>query len=1099
MNKIYRISFALAMLLSGGAFAQLVDKTPASIPHEPTIFNAEPWQNSLVDGINRDPVRATAYSFSSVNDALSLDREKSGRMLSLNGLWDFSFALKPADAPQDFYKSRVSGWKKIPVPSSWEMEGYDKPIYKSAVYPFRPVSPPFPPLDYNGMGSYQRTFTVPADWKDMNITLHFGGVASGFKVWLNGKFLGYGEDSFMNSEFNITPYLQAGENILSVQVIRWSDGYFLEDQDQWRMSGIHREVMLLAEPKLRIADFFWQGKLDKDYKDVRFQLRPRIENLTGKQVVGYHVKAQLYDANNKPLLDKPLDRSVESIVNEIFPRLDNGKFALMEAKLKNPLKWSPEIPNLYTLVISLEDTTGHVLEAKSCRVGFRSIEFRESDSKLLINGKLTYLYAVNRPDHDPVKGKALSRDIILRDVKTIKQFNFNCIRTSHYPMDPYLYDLCDQYGILVIDEANLETHGLGSKLSNDPMWTGAYLDRVTRMVMRDKNHPSVIIWSLGNEAGRGPNHAAMAGWVHDFDITRPVHYEPAQGTPQAEGYIEPGDARYLKPNDHSHRVGNPIDQPYVDIVSRMYPGIFTVPLLANQENGDKRPIFFVEYSHAMGNSNGNLKEFWDVFRSTKRIIGAGIWEFKDQGLLKHDSTGTPFYAYGGDYQERYFDDFTIKGIVASDGRPKAAIYECKHVFQQAACELVDAAKGLIKVTNRNGVQWLSDFDLNLQVLENGNVVADRGIPKINLAPGRDTVISILSYLPKLKAGAEYFANIKFILPENKLWADKGFEVASDQFALTGLTVEKNSASANAMPVSVETKTGYIVSGKGFTISFDRSNGALTSYLLDYKQQIKAPLLPHFSRPVTDNDRRGWKSDKKLGVWYNPKLTLESMTCSLYQKGKGNVVISSVYTLIDGKATVLVTYTISGNGTVKVEEILKPQVGLSNIPKVGMQCGIVREYDQVSWYGRGLMENYIDRQTGFPVGVYSQPITQFDEPYVVPQENGNRTDVRWMYLSDKQDNGLLVVADSLLSMNAWPYTEQNIVAAKHTNKLKDAGYLTLNIDLIQMGVGGNDSWSDLAAPLPKYQIPAKPYRYSFYILPVKSKPSEAGVLATKIKF
>jgi beta-galactosidase len=1087
------------MTCSPGLFAQLVDKTPAAVPHVPTIFNAEPWQNPSVDGINRDEERATAYSFASVGDALTLDRDKSGRMMSLNGLWDFSFALKPGDAPPDFYKSRVSGWKKIPVPSSWEMQGYDKPIYKSAVYPFRPVSPPFPPLDYNGMGSYQRTFTIPADWKDMNITLHFGGVASGYKVWVNGQFLGYSEDSFMSTEFNVTPYLQPGENVLSVQVIRWSDGYFLEDQDQWRMSGIHREVMLLAEPKLRIADFFWQGKLDKDYKDVRFMLRPRIENLTGAQVVGYHVKAQLYDKDNKPLMDKPLDRSVESIVNEIFPRLDNAKFALMEAKLKNPLKWSPEMPNLYTLVISLEDTTGHVLEAKSCRVGFRSIEFRESDSKLLINGKLTYLYAVNRPDHDPVKGKALSRDIILRDVQTIKRFNFNCIRTSHYPMDPYLYDLCDQYGIMVIDEANLETHGLGSKLSNDPMWAGAYLDRVSRMVMRDKNHPSIIIWSLGNEAGRGPNHSAMAGWVHDFDITRPVHYEPAQGTPQADGYIEPGDPRYLKPNDHSHRLGNPVDQPYVDIISRMYPGLFTVPLLANQDNGDRRPIFFVEYSHAMGNSNGNLKEFWDLFRSTKRIIGAGIWEFKDQGLLKVDSAGVPFYAYGGDYQERYFDDFTIKGIVASDGRPKAAIYECKHVFQQAACGLVDAAKGLIKVTNRNGVQNVNDFDVSLQVLENGKVISDRMIPRINLEAGRDTIISIMPYLPQIKPGNEYFANIRFMLPERKLWADKGFEVASDQFALTGLVSEKTVVRSypELKMIDVDHFSVLSVSGNGFDISFNKTNGALISYKLNGKEQVFAPLLPHFSRPATDNDHRGWKADKKLAMWYNPDLKLTDFSKDLSQNGIAKVV--STYSLEGGKATVKVTYAINGNGVVKVDEQLNPQAGLPNIPKVGMQCGILRAYDKITWYGRGLMENYIDRRTGFPVGIYSQPIAQFDEPYVVPQENGNRTDVRWMFLSDKENKGLLVVADSLLSMSAWPYTEQNIVAARHTNKLKDAGYITLNIDLIQMGVGGNDSWSDLAAPLPEYQIPAKPYHYSFYILPAQIKPGETGNVATKIKF
>jgi beta-galactosidase len=521
----------LFLLLPGSLFAQLVDKTPAAVPNAPTVFNTEPWEDPLVSGINRDASRATAYSFSNVADALKGNREQSGRMMSLNGLWDFNFAEGPGAAPKDFYKSRVSGWKKIAVPSSVEMLGYGKPIYKSAVYPFRPVNPPHVPLDVNGVGSYQRTFILPANWKDMNVILHFGGVSSGFKVWLNGKFLGYGEDSFLSSEFNITPYLQVGENIVSVQNIRWSDGSFLEDQDQWRLSGIHREVILLAEPKLRIADFFYQTKLDKDYKDALLSIRPRIENLTGKAIAGYQITARLFDKNKKEVLQKPLTRSVESIINEIYPRLDNVKFGLLETKVTNPDKWSDEQPNLYTLTLSLEDSTGHVLEVKSCRLGFRSIEFSKTDSKLLINGKVTYLYGINRPDHHAVKGKALSRDDILEDVRTIKRFNFNCIRTSHYPMDPYLYDLCDQYGILVIDEANLETHGLGSKLSNDPQWTSAYLDRATRMVMRDKNHPSIIMWSLGNEAGRGPNHAAMAAWIHDFDITRPVHYEPAQGTP----------------------------------------------------------------------------------------------------------------------------------------------------------------------------------------------------------------------------------------------------------------------------------------------------------------------------------------------------------------------------------------------------------------------------------------------------------------------------------------------------------------------------------------------------------------------------------------
>lgn len=1017
--------------------------------------------------------------------------------MSLNGYWDFAYSPTPADTPAGFYKSRVQGWKKIIVPSNIEMQGYGKPIYKSAVYPFRPVNPPYMPVEDNGVGNYQRTFTIPADWKDMNITLHFGAVSSGFKVWLNGKFLGYGEDSFLPSEFNITPYLQPGENVLSVRVIRWTDGYFLEDQDQWRLSGIHREVMLLAEPKLRIADFQYRTKLDKDYKDALFSIRPRIENLTGKQVYGYKIEAQLFDKHDKPVFEKPLERSVESIINEIYPRLDNVKFGLLEAKVKNPDKWSTEEPNLYTLTLSLVDTNGHTIEVKSCKVGFRSIEFSKTDSKLLINGKVTYLYGVNRPAHDPIKGKALSREDILRDVQTIKRFNFNCIRTSHYPMDPYFYDLCDKYGIMVIDEANLETHGLGSKLSNDPMWTGAYMDRITRMVNRDKNHPSIIIWSLGNEAGRGPNHAAMAGWVHDFDFTRPVHYEPAQGTPQAEGYIEPGDPRYPKTNDHSHRLQNPIDQPYVDIISRMYPGLFTADLLAYQKNGDHRPIFFVEYSHAMGNSNGNLKEFWDIWRNTPRIIGGAIWEFKDQGLLKKDANGVPFYAYGGDFGGKYYDNFTIKGLVAPDGRPKPAMYECKHVFQPVVCELVDKAKKIIHIKNWNSVKNANYYTVILQVREDGKIVMKKALPPIDLKPFRDTLFSLAPYLPVIKPGHEYLADIHFNLPEDKPWAQKGYEVAADQFELTGLPVVKNPLKRYSAIDLNNTPNGYVVSGKDFKITISKSNGALSSYIRNGQEQIYAPLLPNFTRPLTDNDRRGWKANKKLKQWYRNDLKFNKL--SYINLSKSLIKVSSDYTLINDSAAVQVTYLINGNGVIKVNYTLNVKPGLPNIPKVGMQCGIKRDFDQISWYGRGLYENYVDRRTGFESGIYTQPIDKFMEPYVVPQETGNRTDVRWMWLSNKNSKGLLVVADSLLSMSAWPYTQKNIEEAKHTDKLKDAGYITLNIDLKQMGVGGNDSWSAVGAPLEKYQIPAKAYHYSFYLLPCQTDTDKAIKLSRDIKF
>ncbi|UOQ67995.1 hypothetical protein MUN86_09130 [Hymenobacter volaticus] len=599
------------------------------VSHPPTVYagEADGYQIPQITELNRDPARATAYSFPSEKEALLGDRTKTSRLLSLNGNWEFSFASKPADAPKDFYKNRVSGWKQLTVPANWEMNGYDLPIYKSAKYPFRPVAPPFVPQDYNGVGSYQRTFTVPAGWQNQNVTLHFGGVSSAFKVWVNGKFLGYGEDSCLPSEFNVTPYLQAGENTVSVQVMRWSDGSYLEDQDHWRLSGIYREVLLLAEPKFRIADFHWQAKLDKRYKDAVLSIRPRLENLTGNNdLSGYQLKAQLYDKAGAAVLTQPLQRTAESIINEPYPRLDNAKFGLLETTIRNPLKWSDEAPNLYTLVLTLTDQAGNVLEAKSCKVGFRSIEFSKDNGKLLLNGKQTYLYGVNRHDHHPTKGMAVTRDDIRQDVQTLKQFNFNCIRTSHYPNDPYFYDLCDEYGILVIDEANLETHGLGSKLSNDPAWTTAYQERSMRMALRDKNHPSIIFWSLGNESGRGPNHAAMAAWLHDFDITRPIHYEPAMGDPHVEGYIDPNDPAY--PKNHAYRIQTPRDQAYVDMVSRMYPGLFTGELLAKQQNGDTRPIFFCEYAHSMGNATGNMKEFWDSWRATKRVIGAAFGNLK---------------------------------------------------------------------------------------------------------------------------------------------------------------------------------------------------------------------------------------------------------------------------------------------------------------------------------------------------------------------------------------------------------------------------------------------------------------------------------------
>lgn len=1058
------------------ALSQTVTGEPAGIPEIPGIFELNPWEDPTITELNRDDARATSWSFATVEDALTCSRERSGRAMLLNGDWNFKFAIKPADAPRDFYRSKVRGWDKIEVPSNWELKGYDIPIYKSAVYPFRPVNPPFIPKDYNAVGSYQRSFTIPEGWGNMNITLHFGGVSSAFKAWVNGKFAGYGEDSCLPSEFNITPYLIKGENILSVQVIRWSDASYLEDQDHWRLSGIQRDVMLLAEPPLRINDFHYQTKLINNYTGAILSIRPELANYTGKVVEGFTLKYQLFDAENEKVVNG--EKPAADLVNESYPRLDNVKFGFFEDTLAGPHLWSDETPYLYTLVLSLEDSLGNLLEARSCKLGFRSIEFSEKDSKLLINGKVTYLYGVNRHDHHPVKGKALSREDIEEDVKTIKQFNFNCIRTSHYPNDPYFYELCDKYGILVMDEANLETHGLGGKLSNDPRWMKAHLERGIRMVERDKNHPSVIIWSLGNEAGRGPNHAAMAGWIHDFDITRPVHYEPAQGSPRVEGYIPPDHPDY--PKDHAHRIQVPVDQFYVDIVSRFYPGLFTVPLLANQE-GDERPILFVEYAHSMGNSTGNMKEFWDLFRYTPRMIGGCIWDFKDQGLLKTDSTGTPFYAYGGDFGEKLHNgNFCINGIVASDGRPKAAMYECKRVYQPVECTWSDQNAAGVLIQNRHAHKNISDYAVVLKLLKDGKAAGSYELPEINLNPGKDTVINFSKYLPDLEEPAEYLMNIEFRLKESVEWAEKGFVIASNQLPLkNNFNYRPEFGGADELKITGQ-DTSWLVEGKGFSLRFGKESGALYGFYVGNDTLINKALMPDFSRPLTDNDKKGWEPHKLLKEWYAPGLELESM--DIKQKAPDLIQVRSAYTLIEGRAEVEVMYSIYGDGVIKVGFRLQAEETLPNIPKVGMQCGVNEELEQVSWYGRGELENYVDKRYGFDAGIYSLNIYDFIEPYVMPQENGNRTDVRWMELSGNGKR-LLIAADSLLSMSAWPYSKENINQARHTYELKAPGYITLNIDLVQMGVGGNDSWSPVAAPLDKYQVPAKNYAYSFYLLSI----------------
>ncbi|MBE8721618.1 glycoside hydrolase family 2 TIM barrel-domain containing protein [Sphingobacterium pedocola] len=1061
---------------------QTVDGKPAVIPPVPDGRIATAWEDPLITSVNREPARATAYSYASIEDALTGNRTNNDRLLFLNGEWDFKFVYKPADAPTGFHTADVEGWDKIEVPSNWEMKGYDIPIYRSAVYPFTPIDPPRIPMDYNAVGSYQKNFDLPAKWEGMNVTLHFGGVSSAYHLWINEHYVGYAEDSCLPSEFNATPYLKQGKNRISVQVIRWSDASYLEDQDHWRMSGIHREVFLMAEPKVRIADFHWQAKLDENYENATFSLRPSINNFSGDSINGFTVKAQLYDADGKPVLKDGLQRSAADIFNEIYPRLDNVKFGLLETILDNPKKWSPEQPNLYKLVVSLYDDKENLLEAKSCNVGFRSVEFSKATGKLLINGETTYFYGVNRHDHNPIRGKALTRADMEADIRQIKQFNFNAIRTSHYPNDPYIYELCDQYGLMVMDEANLETHGLGGKLMNEPVWLHAHMERVMRMVERDKNHPSIVVWSLGNESGRGPTTAAMAAWIHDFDITRPVHYEPAMGSHQLPGYIDPSDSRYPKSNDHANRIQNIQDQYYVDMVSRFYPGIHTPKLLLDQDNGDKRPILFVEYSHSMGNSTGNMKEFWDIFRSHPRLIGGFIWDYKDQALVRKDSVYGEVLAYGGDFGEKIHNGaFSLNGIVDAWGKPKAAMYDNKRIYQPAEVQFLNAADLTVKIKNRAAVLNLDYYTAYLLIRENGIVVREVKMDPVALAAGDSTTLSLAKYIRvKPKQNREYQLDVQFRLGADETWAKAGFIVSSSQLRWQELEAFATTTKVSAGKLEIAESTDqYLVKGNGFQVRFDKNNGALVSYASKGQEVIKEAVLPNFVRPATENERRGWKPQNKLKYWYNAP----NFRTIVAKQEKDAFVVESTYVLPQDSAVIEVSYRVDGGGVVHVHYKLTVKDGLPNIPKVGLQMGVNPAFEQIQYYGLGEMETYPDRAYGFDLGVYEMSLEEFMEPYLKPQENGNRMDVRWFAMRGK-DAGVLIVGNQPLNVSAWPYSYQQIEEKKHWFKLEKEDKITLNVDFKTMGVGGNDTWTDISQPLPQYQIPSQNYNYGFRIIPVQ---------------
>lgn len=1027
-----------------------------------------PYKNPSVIQINKLRARAVSISYPDEAMALQADRLASPRYQSLDGTWDFKWIKNPVLAPEDFHlpKKKLKDWSSIQVPSNWELEGYDKPWHRLTKQIWKEsVAPPDIPDEYNSAGLYRKTFTLSPAWKGHQITLHIGAATSALYVYVNGEFVGYSEDDRLPAEFDITPYLKEGENLLAAKVVRFSDGSYIEDQDHWRMSGIHRSVYLEAAPKVQIFDFGVRTDLDEQYRDATLMIRPEIKVYGQESTGDWMLEAQLFDDQKKAVLDTALNIPVNRVLNERYPEIGNVPFGnLMSVKIDNPRKWSAEFPNLYTLVLYLKNEKGEIAETRSCRVGFREIELK--DGKMLINGVPILLYGVNRHDWHPQKGKAITRESMRKDAEMMKKFNVNASRSAHYPNDPYWYELCDEYGIYVMDEANVESHGYGALFSNLPEWHQAFVDRGLRMVERDKNFPSIISWSLGNEAGFGPNHAAMAGWIKEFDPTRPIHSEGAQNI---HGY------RWPKPE--------PKDRVWTDMLSRMYrPNEDMIDLVV--QSGDDRPVIWSEYAHSQGNSTGDMAGYWKVIRKYPRFLGGFVWDWKDQLIIRKRANGQEYYAHGQDFGQEQADLNPVqKGLIRADGEPKSGAWESKKVWQRMTIELVDWKDKKFLITNRHFRTKLNAFDWYWEITEDGEKILDGAfsVPDIEAGKKKEVTVPFLDF--PVNAGKRYHLKISMRLSEDQLWAEKGYEMAWEQFLIPHASQRKR-----FMPVSDPLKPSIIgneilVNGTNFSISFDRRSGRLEKYLLNGEELLFSSPTPNFWRPPTDNDLASGILDRQK-VWKQATNIREIQIVDTLASNEG-ARIRVRYSFNENRISLTINYHILSSGIIKVDYHLQPAYDLPDLPRVGLMFFLPETYDQLKWFGRGPHESYFDKKTGAAFGQYQESVKEDFVHYVRPQESGNKTDVYWLELTNGNGKGLRVEAlDTPLSISAWPYSQKNIDQAGRVEELTPAGFVTLNVDHKQMGVGGDNTWSLTARPHAPYRLPAAPYSYSFIIYPIQ---------------
>ncbi|MDR2413715.1 MAG: DUF4981 domain-containing protein [Odoribacteraceae bacterium] len=1008
------------------------------------------WLDPRVNQINRVETRANFFAYPSAEQARAGVKEEASNFLSLNGKWKFNWVKDQTDRPVNFYRLDFedSHWVDFPVPGIWELNGYGKPVYVNAGYPwstqFRPEPPRIEERD-NNVGSYRRFIEIPAGWSGDDIFLRVGSATSNLYVWVNGRYVGYSEDSKMAAEFNITKFIRPGKNLIAMQVYRWCDGSYLEDQDFWRLSGIARDVYLYAREKNRVEDLFIVTDLDEAYRDATLSISGILKG-SGT------IDAELFDANNNHVL------SVRGIKPD-----GKGNF-LANLIVKAPALWSAEDPNLYRLLLTLK-SGGKVIEVIPQRVGFREIELKKDLGQVWVNGKPVLFKGANRHEMDPATGYVISRERMIEDIRIVKENNLNAIRTCHYPDDPFWYDLCDEYGVYLVCEGNIESHGMGygeNTLAKNPAYALAHLERNQRMVEAFKNHPSIIFWSLGNEAGNGPNFEACYTWIKQRDPSRPVQYEQA------------------------HQAFN------TDVVCPMYAGPDRMKRYG-EDNSQQRPFILCEYAHAMGNSVGGVKEYWDLIRAYPNLQGGFVWDFVDQALRERADDGSIIYTYGGDYDPYDPSDknFNCNGLISPDRVPNPHMSEIRKTYQSIWTEPADISRGIVSIYNENFFTDLSAYYLEWQLLADGDPVQQGVIDRLNINPGERVRLVVPFDARKAPAGKELLLNVAYKLREARQLLPAGHVVAFDQVEVAPRAIPAAGVAQGKKPVTVyRDNVRAIVSADEVEITFNTRSGWIERVRLDGEDLLLEgyALRPNFWRAPTDNDM-GANLQFRLAAWKNPDFRKKS---DKIESEGNNAVLLFVHELPRLEAELHTRYEINDRGEIGVTESLVTASEKKDMPhlfRFGMQLVMPGEYDRIDFYGHGPGENYIDRYLGEPLGHYKQLVSEQYYPYIRPQDSGTKTGLRYWKVIDADGRGLQITSDLPFSASALPYLQEDLddgfaKEQRHSGELKPRDLTVLSFDLKQMGLGCQNSWG--AWPWADYLLPYGNYTFNAVITPVKKR-------------